>query len=407
MDSYMPYKKSLEKFAYVVILLMFFLFPTSINRTPHPTAVILLLSLLQCGLIVLFAWQEWLNKRQVLLAIIAIVYMAVATVVALTEPRLNLNLPRTEILICFIALCCISNKSRISADFFLRVLDIICIVMLFWNILTLLRVQPFISFVNNFYTQLDTYTATYWSLVNNKPIFTFGVHNFASIFYLHFFLFNYAAFQKYAKRRFLFYMVMLFGFTLLLKSTSSAGIAGIMLLLFLRLFWKDKRKVMLILLGVAVGMMLFLASGLASQYVSAFSSKANGFLGRYSNETDIYDGNYRIMESFPMGIGFTVGQPELNLYFADSGYIIYYTMGSVLLPCILFLLLYRYYKRNLNKKMALVLTGVAMLTELSLISFMYEKTLYLYIFEVGFFRSILGCGDYFGSEEIVGKCEIG
>ena len=108
-----------------------------------------------------------------------------------------------------------------------------------------------------------------------------------------------------------------------------------------------------------------------------------------------------------MGIGFTVGQPELNLYFADSGYIIYYTMGSVLLPCILFLLLYRYYKRNLNKKMALVLTGVAMLTELSLISFMYEKTLYLYIFEVGFFRSILGCGDYFGSEEIVGKCEIG
>ncbi len=402
----MPYKKSLEKIAYIIILVMFFIFPTSINRTPHSSAVILLLSLLQCGLILFFAWQEWLNRRQLFLAILIILYMAVATVTALTEPALYLNLPRMEILICFIALCCITNQSRISARFFIRILDVVCVVMLIWNVFTLMRIQPFISFVNYFYTQLDTYTATYWSLVRNKPIFTFGVHNFASIFYLHFFLFNYFAYQKFMKKRFLFYMAALFGFTLLLRATSSAGIAGIMLLLFLKLFWKDKRKIILIFLCLAAGMMVFWASGLGSQYIGAVSSKANGFLARYSSETSIYDGNYRLLESFPMGIGFTVGHPQLNLYFADSGYIIYYTMGGIFLPLLLFLLLYRYYKRNLNKKMALILTGVAMLTELSLISFMYEKTLYLYMFEVGFYRSILGCGDYFGSEEIIGNAKL-
>ena len=402
----MPYKKSLEKIAYIIILIMFFIFPTSINRTPHSAVVILLLSLLQCSLILFFALQEWLNRWQLFFAIVTILYMGIATMIALTDPALYLNLPRMEILICFIGLCCITNKSRMSADFFIHILDFVCVVIVIWNFIKLIRIQPFISFVNYFYTQLDTYTATYWSLVRNKPIFTFGVHNFASIFYLHFFLFNYFAFQKFMKKRFLFYMVMLFGFTLLLRATSSAGIAGIMLLLFLKLFWKDKRKIIIIFLCLAVGMMLFFASGLASQYMSAFSSKANGFLARYSNETSIYEGNYSMLESFPMGIGFTVGHPQLNLYFADSGYIIYYTMGGIFLPCMLFLLLYRYYKKNLNKKMALILTGVAMLTELSLISFMYEKTLYLYIFEVGFYRSILGCGDYFGSEEIVGNAKL-
>ena len=115
----------------------------------------------------------------------------------------------------------------------------------------------------------------------------------------------------------MFYMVILFGFTLLLRATSSAGIAGIMHLLFLKLFWRDKRKIILMFLCLVSGIMLFWASGLASQYMGALSSKANGFLARYSNETSIYDGNYQVLESFPMGIGFTVWHPHVNLYFAD------------------------------------------------------------------------------------------
>lgn len=95
------------------------------------------------------------------------------------------------------------------------------------------------------------------------------------------------------------------------------------------------------------------------------------------------------MKRFPLGIGVHIGRPELNIYFADSGYAIYLTMGNLVVLLSFFELMFCYLRNNLGLKMALILFVVIALTELSFVSFMYDKTLYLYVFEIGFYRSIL------------------
>lgn len=385
----MSYKLKKEQLAYIIILILFFIFPTSINRITYSAGIVLLMSVIQSGIIMFFAWQGKINNRQFLIAALTVGYLLIATFIALSEPKLSFSIARFAPIICFVAMCCIVNQSLMPPKFFICLLDIMCIVIIIWNLLTMLNIRIFIEFVNCFYTQLDSFTATYWSLESKKPVFTFGVHNFASIFYMHFFLFSYYVYKKLKKKRCFFYMLMLLIYTLLLRSSSSLGIAAVMCLFLYNLFRKDKKKNLLFFCCVCFGIVLFIYSGLSSRYVDAVSSKANGFIARYSSETTLYNGNYQILKKFPLGIGFTIGEKELNIYFGDSGYIIYYTMGGLILNGLLFLLLYRYYKRNLNRKIAIVLTFVVLLTELSLISFMYGKTIYLYLFEVGFYRSIL------------------
>lgn len=382
----------IEKIVYIIVMIMFFIFPTSMHRVPHSVGWTIMLWGMQSIIICYLLWIQRIEKKQLLLAIITILYLMLVTMIALNNnDKLYISLARIAPIVCFILMCCVLYKSRQNVSFYIFLLDIMCVVLIVWNLLTLMRIEGFIEFVNDFYTQLDTYTATYWSLVKNKPIFTFGVHNFASVFYMHIFLFNYFAYKKLKRKRFVLYMLALLVFTLLLRASSSAGIACVMILFLANLFVNSKKRFLLFIILVCICAGIIWNSGLLSAYIGAFSSKSNGFFARYSSETNLYAGNYQILKELLLGIGFTIGSSDLNIYFGDSGYIIYYTMGGLLLPIMLFILIYRYYRMNLNRKMALILTGIIALTELSLISFMYEKTIYLYIFEVGFYRSILGC----------------
>lgn len=400
----MNYRVSMEKIVYILIMIMFFIFPTSINKVPHSVGITIILWGVQSIIICYLLWIHRIEKKQLFLAGMILLYMIATTIIALNNDKLFISLARIAPMVCFALMCCVYYKVQPSIRFCIGLLDFMCIVVIVWNLMTLLRVGVFIEFVNIFYTQLDTYTATYWSLVQNKPIFTFGVHNFAALFYTHIFLFNYFSYKKLKRKRFVVYMVALMGFTLLLRSSASAGLACVMVLFFASLFVNSKKRFLVFGMIGCIFLILLWQSGLLTAYMGAFSSKANGFFARYSSDTNIYAGNYAILKELLLGVGFTIGEPELNLYFADSGYIVYYTMGGLFLPILLFVLLYRYYSMNLNRKMAVILTGIVALTELSLIGFMYDKTIYLYMFEVIFLRSIM---QYNISDKGENKCLIG
>lgn len=385
----MTYKKHLEKMTYFVVMIMFFIFPTSIGREQFSVKVTIVLWLFQSGIICFFILQEKVNIQQFLLILLGLGYLIVATFIASTDPNLYVSLARIAPVICFFVLCATTYSSIIEISFFAKLVDIMCVTMIVWNLLTLMRVQPFIEFVNFFYTQLDDYTSTYWSLVRNKPIFTFGVHNFASIFYMHIFLFCYYLYQKVARKRYLIYLFNIMLFTLLLRSSASAGILAVMGLFVVKLFLTDKRKLIFLFLCAGIVLVLLNGTSVYTDYIASFSSEVNGFGIRYSSASDLYRGNYAILKKFPLGIGFHIGKPILNIYFGDSGFIVYLTMGNIFLIVLFFVLIYRYYRININREKALLFTFLVALTELSFAGAMYEKTLYIYIFEIGFYRSLL------------------
>jgi len=384
----MTYKRDVKKIIYAIILLMFLVFPTSINRNVFSVEIIIALWGFQSVLILLLAFLDKVSTGQILVSFVCILCLSVATMVSSSESLLYISLARIAPIICFLVICCLHVCDNIEFAFFSRLLDVACVLIIIWNLLTLLRIDWFIEFVNCFYTQLDTYTATYWSLVNNKPIFTFGVHNFAAVFYMHFFLFCFCAYRQTNKKRYILYMLSLYMFTLLLKSSSGIGIFGIMTLFICSLFINRLDKLLLTVVCISTMLLCIFQTSIGVEYITSLTSKANGFIARYSSESSLYEGNFNILNRFPMGIGFQIGKPDLGLYFADSGFIIYYTMGGGLILALFLGLIFNYYKKNLGLKMALVLFLVVLLTELSLVSFMYNKTLYLYIFEVAFYKSL-------------------
>lgn len=385
----MPYKIALKKFAYIICFFMFLLFPTSINSIPHSVKSIIVLWILESAVIVFFICEEKIDKKQLLKTMVIIGYLMIATIVATRENALYISLARIAPILCFVVMCCTNVKSRIQPSFFLGLLDTMCIILIVWNFLTLMKEPHFIKFVNLFYTQLDSYTATYWSLTKNRPVFTFGVHNFAAIFYLHFFLFCYFAYTRYKRYRYWIYMVCIWLFTMLLKTTSGIGVFCFMALFILRIVMQDKKKIFSLMIWGCLALLFLKQPSFLNDYTASLTSKANGFSARYASESNLYEGNWSILKRFPLGIGVHIGRPELNIYFADSGYAIYLTMGNLVVLLSFFELMFCYLRNNLGLKMALILFVVIALTELSFVSFMYDKTLYLYVFEIGFYRSIL------------------
>ena len=160
----MPYKIALKKFAYIICFFMFLLFPTSINSIPHSVKSIIVLWILESAVIVFFICEEKIDKKQLLKTMVIIGYLTIATIVATRENALYISLARIAPILCFVVMCCTNVKSRIQPSFFLGLLDTMCIILIVWNFLTLMKEPHFIKFVNLFYTQLDSYTATYWSL---------------------------------------------------------------------------------------------------------------------------------------------------------------------------------------------------------------------------------------------------
>lgn len=370
-----------------VSILMFFVFPTSYSGTIYTVEQVILSWSILSICIVVFLISNTINHKSIMIVLFMLIYMIIATAFANFSSGYEVSVARIAPVLCASLLFSGQIKRGISFKYFERSLHIMCLILIVWNILTMINNKVFFDFVVRFYTQFYN-DATEGQLLQGKPVFTFGVHNVAAFFYMQFFLLCKAVYDHNRKQIFLFYMVAVFIFTLMLKSTTSFGYSVIMLLILFFMTRHNKKIRNLFLLGILIGTGIFIASPMFETYKIMIFSETNGFIPRYFGETTIFSNNMKILHNNVLGIGFTIPRGELVAYFADSGFLVYLTMGSIFFVFTMYYLFYMYVKNNFIEKYRFIFLLTVILFELSMPSFLYLKGIYFYLFAAYFYNSL-------------------
>lgn len=384
-------KENINKILVLITWIVFFIFPTSFNGTRYTIMQEIISWTVLSVVIVLFLMFNKINFKSTIIGLIMIIYMFIVTVIANTNIEFEISIARIAPIICVTALFCIKMKNEISFKYFEFILNVMCIILIIWNLATLLNITAMINFVVQNYTQFYDY-ATKWQLTIGKPVFTFGVHNVAAFFYIQIFLLCYFSYSKKRNIIYIVYMLAILIFTLLLKSTTSLGFSLIMVGIFYFIIMKNVVYkyiylfIYIFIIFIAIG--VFLNSSLFDSYMSMLFSQHNGFIPRYLGENTIFANNIEILKNNILGIGFTIPRGDQQAYFADSGYMVYLTMGSVIFPIVLYYLFFKYVSSNVPKECRKFFILTVILFELSMPSFMYIRSIYFYLFTAAFYKSL-------------------
>lgn len=365
---------------YSLLFLVFFL-PTSIMGEQISVLWGLINALVVGSASLLFSYRYGFNRPTLVLAISLLAILSTSSLLVLAGEAGEFSIARfAPVCVVLLIFSVRIGDIHISRANAIRIIDTIITIIIAWNILALIRFRPLIQFVENYYIQLDDYTATEYSLLIGKPVFTFGVHNFAAVFYL--FLFYCAAkvFFQQNKIRMLFYDIILVIFTLMLASTAAYGTAAIMIAVFTFELWRFKsislKWIIVLLAPVAITLVL-----LNPAVIERFMLSENGFIARYASN-ELYAGNSVFLSEYPLGAGFTIPYSD-KVYLADSGFWINFTMGSYLFLfgiCAIFLLYIKNTVHSVDDR--LFITVNFFVAELSFSSFLYWKTMALLIIAV-------------------------
>lgn len=370
-----------------ISILMFFIFPTSFGGTRYSVNQEILSWSLLSSCIVWFLISNKINYKNIMVVLLMLIYMIIATFFANFNEGFDISVARVAPVLCASFLFLGRIKKDIPFSYFERALHFMCLTMIVWNFLTILNIGSFIDFVVSNYSQFYDY-ATEGQLLRGKPVFTFGVHNVAAFFYVQFFLLCRFAYNHNRNKIFIFYMVSMFFFTLLLRSTTSLGFSLIMMIILFFMTRSNLKMRLLLIISMLVGLGIFIISPIFETYKMMLFSKTNGFIPRYFSETTIFSNNLDMLYNNVLGIGFTIPRGELKAYFADSGFLVYLTMGSVFFLFTIYYLFFKYVKNNIAKKYRFIFLLTVVLFELSMPSLLYLKSIYFYLFAAFFYSSL-------------------
>lgn len=380
-------KSRSDKVLIIIALIMFFIIPTSINGNIYTVNQSIITWLILSMSVVFFLVLNKIELKNTIIVLFMLLYMIFATMIAKSDNNYDISIARIAPVLCSVILFSGVIDRSISFNFFKKLLHIMCTVLIIWNIATLLNIEVFIDFVINSYTQFYDY-ATEGQLIRGKPIFTFGVHNVAAFFYIQIFLMCSYTYKFSKNNFFLLYMIFILFFTIMLRSSTSFGYSGIMLFIFFNMTKKDYRIRGIIVIATIIGFVYFLTTPLFDTYKDIIFSTTNGFIPRYFGENTIFSTNFDILDKNPLGIGFTIPRGNTEAYFADSGILVYLTMGNLTFVFVMYLLFSKFVQKNFDKEYRIIIFITVILFELSMPSFIYLKSIFLFIFMAYFYKSL-------------------
>ena len=252
------------------------------------------------------------------------------------------------------------------------------------------------SFVNEVF--LKNYAAYYENLLpnmlyDNKPVLFFSSHSRAAFHLFLFFFMTYVAYKHTKNRVYLLFSFCYIFLIFHLGSNTSYMFLAISVLILGSYLIKYKFK------GILFSAILLSLAGLFNlqkiigslqdmrlQFSNTLFSQRNGFLGRYSENGQLAE-NIRFMKGNlfrPVGLGYSD-----DLFFSDSGMILYTLRGTIILTLLIYFGLYTFLKRNLKHKYHVLILFLAIfLMDLGSPALTYFRTLYLIPFVLVFLNSI-------------------
>lgn len=337
--------------------------------------------------IVILCLINGIRKNKLLILTILLLYLSISTI-SIIDEHFKFSLPRFLYVAIPLLFFSLYIRVNLNYKFYLKVLDIIFLLVVLGNIISFFNLLNINEFIVGNYTQYFG-PITNNQLLTRKPILIFGVHNLAAFFYMGLFLLTYFSFYYLKIKKYLYQSIIYLFLILLLRCSTSFMflIYAMCVVLYLN---RKSYKIFALFLLMFVVCILFINSEIFELYKDMLGSQANGIIPRYiEGFTSLYRGNYEVLMSNLLGIGFSVGDSSTGLYYADSGYILILTTGGVLYFVFFYLFFLKFVCSNLEKKaISFIIIGFVLLMEFGFISFFYYKTIAFMIFIIYFCKAI-------------------
>ncbi|MGV6945613.1 hypothetical protein [Sphingobacterium kyonggiense] len=368
---------------YIFVFYMFVLAPTSSGGAlPDLNQIIISWLILLVTIFIGVIWFSNINVSQLVLVLNLLGLLMIFTIISNnSDPNARFSIARVAPILSFLILSFVTIKGRVSFKMVKSMIHIFMGIFLIWNFLIIIDSPLIKEFTISNYTQLYE-EATSNMFIKKRPIMSFGIYTFASFFYFLFFLICRKLFVATNKKIFLYYQIFLLIANILLVSNTAFVFSFLMAFFVYKGLKTNFLKFLLVLILTGFVFYVFSNLELSNYYLESFNSDKNGFKGRYT-ESGTLETNLEYLNNF-FFIGFNIVD---GLTYSDSGYLVYYTMGSLILVLGMYISLYLMFKKNIPKDFYLILIPT-LIFELALPVITYYKFMYAIIFFIISYRSI-------------------
>ncbi|MCK9443845.1 MAG: hypothetical protein M0Q14_04830 [Tissierellaceae bacterium] len=370
----------------IISLFMFVYLPTSNNSKIYGNGWIITIWALATVMVLILYFKNKSNTiKSLMIFLFVTIYMSIITLVILNiNSYARISIARIAPILLLTLLYSIKIDVGNQYKLMTRLLDLFFITMIIWNILILVDNSFINEFTTNYYSQYYN-RALFYSLLYNKTVMSFGVHTYASYFYMLFFYMSYQTAKVTKKRKYYLYCISATIFTFFLTSNTSIIYGIIMVFMLLKLF-KTKPLTMIVLLLIGVIVLINFYIVLTEKYLFIFQSNSNGFIARYLGEDIVFQENINyILNNY--AIGFNI-LDNVDLNYSDSGYMVYLTMGNFPLLFIIYYWTFRFLKNNIPKDSLLFILFIVFSFEVALPATFNYRYIYAMIFLIYYLQSL-------------------
>ena len=313
-----------------------------------------------------------------ILIVLVLLYLLLATGIALRGTNGGLKFGYARLIYITVSLLFINNTfSYVSKlNFYIKILDLFILFILTLNILSLTNAVNINSLISRNYTQYLQYITDY-QLSINKPILTFGVHNIAAFIYEGILLVSYYLYIRYRSKKYIAYISILLILLMLLRCSTSIAYLLFNIIIIVYNQTKSVKRLAATIVLFALALFVAFQFGLIDLYRDILGQQANGWVSRYINGIQtIFSTNIDALNKYPMGTGYCISAQENSLYGADSGFLVNFTIGSVVYTLFLYFTLFRKMLSSFNSRfIAYVAIAYLLIMELGFVTFLYYKSI--------------------------------
>lgn len=285
---------------------------------------------------------------------------------------------------------CVSLKERtVSKKFAFWVLDISSVLVCLWGWALVANNALALRFTQMFYSQLKETMFDNMITIRGKPVMSFGTHSMSAFFIMYLFFYHCVVIKE-KKDNVFHYIVMVLLFLLEIPLSSNTAMLSMGIMLGLLIWARNTRATRIItLVAVAVGLLYFYSTGFVSEWTGKIlhgtNSDHHGFTARYAS--GIYDGNLRMVTQY-VGVGFL--RSASNVFrMNDSGVIYLFTQGNLPAVVMSYVLMYRFFKRNMTKYVFISFVMFFVWEFISASTFISVKMVFAHIMTIYLINSIV------------------
>ena len=329
---------------FAVLLVLIWLMPVSESKGVLSTQMNNRMYIFLCGLIVTSLVVEHIHshrivKRDFFLFVGAILLLLFFTVVGSIEYT-NAEVGIREFAIYFSLFVVLSTRySYIEANGFWRILFwLFSTVIVISGILMLINNEKVWDFFSTFYVNHLYYIYTEYK-VSLKPVTFFAAHSISCFVYcMIYMLWEFCESKDHKVVAWIFKG--LFAVLIVACRNNSSLFCIAMILMYYIFRYSNRLTAKRLLTALVVGLAAVIAVfSNFNSILSIVNSQGNGILGRFTTAGAgnlVYDINYIISGGVPTGVVFAP-----NLFYTDCGMLVYILRGGIILPLLIYVMLYR------------------------------------------------------------------